>query len=388
MRLKYKKLGEFIRLIDERNSDGLFSEDELYGISVTKEFIVSHANLVGVTFDGYKVVAPRQFAYIPDTSRRGEKIAISLNTTVEKIIVSSICTVFEVINNEQLLPEFLMLWFMRPEFDRYARFMSNGSAREVFDWDCMCGVELPVPSVEEQWKIVRGHQTISERIKLLRQINDNLWAHAQTYFNSLFLTESGALNDEWKTAFVGDYCADNTANLSKDDGFETILYLDTGSVTQNFISSLQELNLSVDDIPSRAKRKVSNGDIVYSTVRPNLKHYALIQNPPCNLIVSTGFAVLKNKGYGVSNELIFMWLTKDSVLEYLQAIAENSVSTYPSINVSDLLNVEIRVPDDNTLDRTNCFLKVIFSAINDNNNQVKALLDLQAILLRQLTSSR
>ena len=196
------------------------------------------------------------------------------------------------------------------------------------------------------------------------------------------------MNDEWKTAFVGDYCADNTANLSKDDGFETILYLDTGSVTQNFISSLQELNLSVDDIPSRAKRKVSNGDIVYSTVRPNLKHYALIQNPPCNLIVSTGFAVLKNKGYGVSNELIFMWLTKDSVLEYLQAIAENSVSTYPSINVSDLLNVEIRVPDDNTLDRTNCFLKVIFSAINDNNNQVKALLDLQAILLRQLTSSR
>ena len=176
MRLKYKKLGEFIRLIDERNSDGLFSEDELYGISVTKEFIVSHANLVGVTFDGYKVVAPRQFAYIPDTSRRGEKIAISLNTTVEKIIVSSICTVFEVINNEQLLPEFLMLWFMRPEFDRYARFMSNGSAREVFDWDCMCGVELPVPSVEEQWKIVRGHQTISERIKLLRQINDNLAA--------------------------------------------------------------------------------------------------------------------------------------------------------------------------------------------------------------------
>ena len=230
--------------------------------------------------------------------------------------------------------------------------------------------------------------TLAVGESFFQHINDNLWAHAQTYFNSLFLTESGALNDEWKTAFVGDYCADNTANLSKDDGFETILYLDTGSVTQNFISSLQELNLSVDDIPSRAKRKVSNGDIVYSTVRPNLKHYALIQNPPCNLIVSTGFAVLKNKGYGVSNELIFMWLTKDSVLEYLQAIAENSVSTYPSINVSDLLNVEIRVPDDNTLDRTNCFLKVIFSAINDNNNQVKALLDLQAILLRQLTSSR
>jgi type I restriction enzyme S subunit len=176
MKSNYKKLGEFIRPIDERNGNGLLGEDNLYGISVTKEFIVSHANLVGVTFDGYKVVAPRQFAYIPDTSRRGEKIAISLNTTGQKIIVSSICTVFEISDDELLLPEFLMLWFMRPEFDRYARFMSNGSAREVFDWDCLCGVELPIPSIEEQRKIVQGYQVISKRMRLLGQINDNLAA--------------------------------------------------------------------------------------------------------------------------------------------------------------------------------------------------------------------
>ena len=110
MRSNYKKLGEYIRSVDERNSDGSLGEDNLYGISVTKDFIVTHANLVGVTFDSYKVVGPRQFAYIPDTSRRGDKIAISLNTTGEKIIVSSICTVFEIIDEDQLLPEFLMLW--------------------------------------------------------------------------------------------------------------------------------------------------------------------------------------------------------------------------------------------------------------------------------------
>lgn len=184
----YKKLGGYIRQIDLRNSDASLGEENLYGISVTKEFIISHANLVGVTFDSYKVVAPRQFAYIPDTSRRGDKIAISLNTFGEDIIVSSICSVFEIIDENQLLPEYLMLWFMRPEFDRYARFMSNGSAREVFDWDCMCGVELPVPTIEEQKKTILHQQILSHRIDLLKKINDNLEAQAQAYFDSLFIT--------------------------------------------------------------------------------------------------------------------------------------------------------------------------------------------------------
>lgn len=186
MRSNYKKLGVFIRPVDKRNSDRSLGKDNLYGISVTKDFIVTHANLVGVTFDNYKVVASRQFAYIPDTSRRGDKIAISLNTTGEKIIVSSICTVFEIIDEDQLLPEYLMLWFMRPEFDRYARFMSNGSAREVFDWDCMCGVELPVPPLPEQQKIVRDYQVITDRIGLLRKMNDNLEAQVMVLYHQIF----------------------------------------------------------------------------------------------------------------------------------------------------------------------------------------------------------
>ena len=109
MRSNYKKLGEYIRQVDERNSDNTLGEDNLYGISVTKEFIITHANLVGVTFDSYKVVSPKQFAYIPDTSRRGDKIAISLNTFDDRIIVSSICSVFEVVDENKLLPEYLML---------------------------------------------------------------------------------------------------------------------------------------------------------------------------------------------------------------------------------------------------------------------------------------
>lgn len=185
MKSNYKKLGGYIRQIDLRNNDARLGEENLYGISVTKEFIVSHANLVGVSFEGYKVVAPRQFAYIPDTSRRGDKIAISLNTLGEDIIVSSICSVFEIIDENQLIPEYLMLWFMRPEFDRYARFMSNGSAREVFDWDCMCGVELPVPPISEQRKIVHDYQVISDRIELLWRMNENLYNCLNEHFERI-----------------------------------------------------------------------------------------------------------------------------------------------------------------------------------------------------------
>ena len=386
MKSNYKQLGQFIRQVDIRNTDG--KEDNLLGVSVQKKFIPSIANTVGTDFRKYKIVKRGQFTYIPDTSRRGDKIAIALLLDYEEGIVSNVYTVFEVIDENQLLSEYLMLWFMRPEFDRYARFKSHGSVREVMDWDEMCKVELPVPEIEKQRQIVKAYNTINERIALKRKINDNLEAQAQACFNNLFAVDIDSLPVGWKVAKVGDYCVDNVANLSKNEEFNTILYLDTGSVTQNYISSLQELNLTEDEIPSRAKRKVADGDIVYSTVRPNLKHYALIQNPPHNLIASTGFAVLSNKGLGVSNELLYLWLTKPSVLEYLQAIAENSVSTYPSLNVTDLLNVEIIVPDADTLAEFNRFLKIMFSAIEDNNNQIKALMNTQAILLPKLMSSR
>lgn len=196
------------------------------------------------------------------------------------------------------------------------------------------------------------------------------------------------LPQDWKVAKVGDYCVDNIQNLSKNDTFESILYLDTGSIISNYIVELQELNILTDEIPSRAKRKATHGDIVYSTVRPNLKHYGLLHNPPENLIVSTGFAVLHNKGLEVSNDFLFMWLTNESILDYLQAIAENSVSTYPSLNVSDLMNVNIIVPDTDTLEKITRFLSYVFTAISENNRQIQMLTSSLDILLPQLLSSR
>ena len=184
MKEGYRLLGDFIRQVDVRNTDG--KEENLLGVSVQKMFIPSIANTVGTDFTKYKVVKRGQFTYIPDTSRRGDKIGIALLTDYDEGLVSNIYTVFEVKDENELLPEYLMLWFSRPEFDRYARFKSHGSVREIMDWDEMCKVELPVPSIEKQRSIVKAYNTITDRIELKRKINDNLEATAQAVFQDQF----------------------------------------------------------------------------------------------------------------------------------------------------------------------------------------------------------
>lgn len=189
MKERYRLLGDFIRQVDVRNTDG--KEENLLGVSVQKMFIPSIANTVGTDFTKYKVVKRGQFTYIPDTSRRGDKIGIALLTDYDEGLVSNIYTVFEVKDENELLPEYLMLWFSRPEFDRYARFKSHGSVREIMDWDEMCKVELPVPSIDKQRSIVKAYQTITERIDLKRRINDNLEATAQAVFQDQFSSYYG-----------------------------------------------------------------------------------------------------------------------------------------------------------------------------------------------------
>lgn len=173
MKAGYQQLGRYIRSVDKRNRD--MAVTKLLGVSITKQFIPSIANIVGTDLSNYKVVRKGQFAYGPVTSRNGEKISVAL-LEEDDCIISGSYSVFEVIDTNKLNPEYLMLWFNRPEFDRYARYHSHGSVREIFDWDEMCQVELPVPSIEEQEKIVKAYRVITDRIALKQRINDNLAA--------------------------------------------------------------------------------------------------------------------------------------------------------------------------------------------------------------------
>lgn len=161
------ELGPYIKQVDNRNRD--LAVANLKGISTSKKFITSKANTSGVTFEGYKVVNTGEFAYVADTSRRGDKIALAYNES-KPCIISSIYTVFEIIDQQKLLPEFLLLWFKRSEFDRYARFNSWGSARETFDWSEMQRVQLPIPDIEVQKSIVAIHHVLESR----KRINEKL----------------------------------------------------------------------------------------------------------------------------------------------------------------------------------------------------------------------
>ena len=140
--MSIQKLGNYIRQVDTRNTEKKVSL--LLGVSIEKQFIESIANTIGTDMSTYKIVRKGQFAYGPVTSRNGDKVSIAL-LEQEECIISSSYTVFEITDTEVLLPQYLMLWFRRPEFDRYARFHSHGSAREIFDWDELCNVLLPVP---------------------------------------------------------------------------------------------------------------------------------------------------------------------------------------------------------------------------------------------------
>ncbi len=182
MKSNYKRLGDYIRQVDVRNKDEKVTR--LLGVSIDKKFIESIANTIGTDMSVYKIVKHRQFAYGPVTSRNGDKVSIAL-LLEEECIISSSYTVFEITDTKKLLPEYLNLWFKRPEFDRYARFHSHGSAREIFDWEEMCNVELPVPPIEEQEKIVNGYQKIESRIALKKKINENLENQVNILYRNL-----------------------------------------------------------------------------------------------------------------------------------------------------------------------------------------------------------
>lgn len=169
-RMPCEKIGKYLIECNERNDIGL-TVDNVRGIATSKEFIDTKANMNGVPLSNYKMVRPNEIAYISDTSRRGDKISLAMNSSDETYLVSSISTVFRT-NKKYLLPEYLFLFYSRTEFDRYARFNSWGSARETFNWDDMCDVKIPIPDITIQ-KSITGIYTVYNKRK---EINEQLKA--------------------------------------------------------------------------------------------------------------------------------------------------------------------------------------------------------------------
>ena len=383
MEKEYKILGNYIRLVDERNRN--LAITKLLGVSINKKFIPSIANIVGTDLSNYKIVRTGQFAYGPVTSRNGEKISIAY-LDEEDCIISSSYTVFEVENKEELDPEYLMLWFSRPEFDRYARYKSHGSVREIFDWNELCMVELPVPDIEKQRKIVKAYKTLTDRIALKQQINDNLANTEQA-----ILVETVINNHTVPTA-LGDLVdfidGDRGKNYPTFDEFTSTgycLFLNASNVTSTGFNFDNCMFVSEEKDKLMNKGHLSPYDIVL-TSRGTLGNVALYDKHIKyeNVRINSGMLIIRPKTKRLSPYFIYA-LLKSS---YMKAAIERfkSGSAQPQLPIKDLQKITFEIPESDTvlvaLDRQ--FLAVEES-ISINNNEIGNLKELSNVLLAELS---
>ena len=293
-----KRLGDYIREVDVRNRD--LSITTLLGVSISKEFIPSIANTIGTDMSTYKIVRKGQFAYGPVTSRNGDKVSIALLTNEDNAIISQAYTVFEVKDANELLPEYLMMWFRRPEFDRYARFHSHGSAREIFDWSEMCDVMLPIPSIERQREIVAEYEILSKRIRLNEQMISTLEATAQTLYRKMFVDgiDKENLPTGWRMGTVADFCKDmksggtpsRTNNLYWDK--KEYRWLKSGEVHNNIIVDIEEY-ISKEGLDNSSARLIPVGTVTMAMYGATAAQVAYIDcetttnQACCNMICHT-----------------------------------------------------------------------------------------------------
>ena len=405
MKEGYKALGEFIRQIDIRNTEG--KEDNLLGVSVQKQFIPSIANTVGTDFTKYKVVKKGQFTYIPDTSRRGEKIAIALLQDYEEGLVSNVYTVFEVIDEEKLLPDYLMLWFSRPEFDRYARFKSHGSVREIMDWDEMCKVELPVPSIEKQRSIVKAYKAITDRIELKRRINDNLEQMAKTIYDYWFTQfdfpdENGkpyrssggqmVWNEQlkrnipagWTVASIVDNPLSSVIKPGV-DRFSVKEYLATADVNGTTISKGSTIEYETRE--SRANMQPEINSVWFAKMKNSVKHLFLNREMQAiidSAILSTGFCGIQCSD--ISFEYISSFVSNDFFETAKDILAHGA--TQEAVNNEDMLSIRLVIPDNGTLQSYHEACKSLYAQMSKNICENRELVAIRDWLLPMLMNGQ
>lgn len=382
----YRRLGDYIHEVDVRNRD--LEVKELVGLTINKAFIPSVANTIGTDLSNYKVIRKEQFACSLMQVSRDGKMPVAMFEG-ECAIMSPAYPMFEVVDKNRLLPQYLMMWFSRNEFDREASFYAVGGVRGSLTWQDFCDMTLPVPPIEQQRKIVAQYEAVSRKIRLNERMITRWEETAQTLYRKMFVNEIDKENlpEGWRMGTLGEITEMNTDNISSKDSLKEIKYLDSSSVTQNIFDKYQLFNTLIDEIPSRAKRKVKYNDIIYSTVRPNLRHYGILKDKKNveNVVVSTAFAVIRSCHSDISNELLYLMLTDERNTEHLQGIAEMSKATYPAVTPEDIMSLKVFIPKDSTdLNNTNRILKYCFDFIYLKHQENMRLQKFQSLFLSNL----
>ena len=384
MKEGYRLLGDFIRQVDVRNTDG--KEENLFGVSVQKMFIPSIANTIGTDFTKYKVVKRGQFTYIPDTSRRGDKIGIALLTDYDEGLVSNIYTVFEVKDENELLPEYLMLWFSRPEFDRYARFKSHGSVREIMDWDEMCKVKLPVPSIEKQRSIVKAYNTITDRIELKRKINDNLVATVTAIYRRMFI-EGGRI---YPTAPLKQLCSKIGSGATPKGG--KTAYQESG-VSLVRSTNVFDYAFSYDDLAHISDEQadqlsnviVEENDVLFNITGVSVTRCCIVPADVLPARVNQHVMILRPKTAMPMSYYIMTTLCSAENKGKLMGIAQSG-STREAINKQEMESFSIPVPPTKEVQDFEIKARGLYESVIRNTEEIMRLNVMQQLLLSQLSS--
>lgn len=322
------RLGDYIELVDVRNSRGKYTAENVRGISTSKVFIETKANLEGVSLTNYKVVNVHEFAYVADTSRRGEKIGLAYADN-EPCIISSIYTVFRVKKESLLLPRYLMMFFNRAEFDRYARFNSWGSARETFNWEDFCNIELEVPSIEIQKKYVAIYEGVLANLRSYEKGLDDLKLVCDGYIEDL--------RKKYKLEYIGPYMIRGNKNsLNK---VTNVL----GVGQSGFIKPQKKPNESLANYKIIEDRAVCYAPPLYNILSDAIHVYRGEEKAVCSPIYEVFYCSEK-----LNSEYLLLWLKRKEFKRYAEFYALGVRNTF---DYDLMTEVKIPIPDINIQNR-------------------------------------
>ena len=374
LRNKYKKLGNYIREVDVRNK-GL-KVSKLLGVSNEKYFIPSIANIVGTDLSNYKIVKRNQFAFGTVTSRNGDKLSIAI-LKEDECIVSSSYIVFEVIDDSILNPDYLMMWLRREEFDRYARFMSHGSVRELFGWDKLCDVELPIPEIDEQLKYVNDYDSIQNAIKIKEAINNNLLEQIDTLFSNIFGNIFDKSNNLEIVGNLGKTICGKTplTDIAEYYGGE-IPFITIPDMHNNTYILFTERTLSKQGANSQKSKYIPAGSICISCIASSGLVSIATKESQTNQQINT---IIPNNKYST----FFIYSLMRQMSNVIKRKGEGGTATL-NLNKANFEKIEFRKPSNSELE---LFEKnnLILQSILTNQLEILHLNSLKQLIISKLS---
>lgn len=332
MGLKKYKLGELITVCDERNSDNRYTLSDVKGISIKKEFIETKADMAGVSLSPYILVRPDSFAYVTVTSRNGEKITLAHNISEDTYVVSSSYIVFKVDRPEIILSDYLFMFFNRPEFDRYSRFNSWGSARETFSWEDFCDIDITLPSIEQQRKYVDVYLALQNNLAAYQSKVEELKLVCDGYLDKL-----KSENEKLKIGeFIEQYDKRNADDQLKLNSVKGI------STDKTFIDTKADMN----GVSLTSYKVVETNTFVYvpDTSRRGDKMAIALNRGEKPLLVSSIYTTFKSKDTSkLLPEYLFMFFDRSEFNRYARFNSWGSAREV--FTMDDMNDVEIPIPD-------------------------------------------